>query len=152
MCAYSEVEDGIVNELALVTVISYNPPAFFVPVNPVNVKFLMFVASFNKNILQALLSSKDFTVNVKSPELPTSAPFNVITSLTLNPLPPFQVITSTALPPSTNTLNTASLPTSGRILSPSVVVYCKPDTLHTSLTEKPWVDVVVIVQTPVALS
>ena len=77
-----------------------------------------------------MLSSKEPTVNVKSPELPILLDLlSVITSSTLNPLPPFQVITSTASPPSTNTLNTASLPTSGRILSPSVVVYCNPDSL-----------------------
>ena len=98
------------------------------------------------------MSSNEATVNTKSEALPTSAPLSVMTSPTLNPLPPFQVIISTAVPPWTVTLNTASLPTTGRILSPSVVVNCKPDNLHTSATEKPWVDEQVIVQIPVALS
>ena len=49
------------------------------------------------------------------------------------------------------TMNTADCPTSGRILSPSVVVYCNPDNLISSLADNPCDDVVVIVTTPVAL-
>ena len=40
-CVNVSVEVGTVNEVPLVTVALYKPPAFFVPVNPTNVKFLI---------------------------------------------------------------------------------------------------------------
>ena len=60
----SEVEVGIVNELALVTVTSYNPPARFVPVNPVNVKFLMLFESLHNHIFEAAFNYVEPTCKV----------------------------------------------------------------------------------------
>ena len=48
-------------------------------------------------------------------------------------------------------MNTADVPTALRILSPSVVVYCNPDNLISSLVDNPCVPSVVIVTTPVEL-